>query len=259
MFKKLYFALVIGVLLATSSCVRYKSVVYMNDRFSVKDSANTQIVTAQDRQIILHPGDNIFINVMGPNVNELGLFTRSNDDATVQGNSYLQGYIIDPVGDVNFPVTGKVQLAGLTLEQAQKRLQEKVNEYITNAVVDVRLLSFTITVLGEVNRPGPYQFIDQNVNLLDVLGKAGDCNPYGDKKSIMVIRKDGDKTITAMVNIHDSGFISNPYFWLKPNDVVYIKPLKAKMLQVNAPFWNIVLSSISTISTILLYTAYLKY
>jgi polysaccharide export outer membrane protein len=118
------------------------------------------------------------------------------------------------------------------------------------------LIKFYHYRFGEVNRPGPYQFIDQNVNLLDVLGKAGDCNPYGDKKSIMVIRKDGDKTITAMVNIHDSGFISNPYFWLKPNDVVYIKPLKAKMLQVNAPFWNIVLSSISTIIPICYYCVF---
>jgi polysaccharide biosynthesis/export protein len=228
----------------------------MADRYAQVDSLDA-IPTSPQKNIILHPGDNIFINVFGPNLSDLGLFTKNSGNA-IEGGAFAEGYIIDPNGEINFPVTGKVKIAGLSLEMAQKVIQDKVNEYVINAVVDIRLLNYNITILGEVNKPGTYSFIDNRTNLLDALGKAGDCNTYADKRSVMVIRKDGNKTFTATVDILNSGFITDPYFWLQPNDIVYIKPMRAKMLYVNSPMINVVMSTITTLSTILLYTAYLN-
>ena len=253
--KVSFLAFVFAMLISFSGCVRYKSVVYMQDRYSKIDSLNS-IPTSQETNVVLRSGDNIYVNVFGPNLADLGLFTKGSSTSN-ETNTYTEGYVIDLNGEINFPVTGKVKIAGLTIEMAQKMIQEKVNEYILNAVVDIRLMNYDITILGEVAKPGTYTFMEQNVNLLDVLGKAGDCNNYSDKRNIMVVRKEGDKTYTATINILSSDFIANPYFWLKPNDVIYIKPLRAKMMNINGPLINIILSSVSTITTILLYTTYL--
>lgn len=239
----------------SSCCVKYKNLVYIQDKYS---NTSDTIATSKNQEIILRTGDNLYINLIGANIEELGIYYRDSRSTAYREMLALQGYMIDPEGNIDFPMIGKTQLAGLTIKEARDLVQEKINEFIANVVVDIRLLNYKITILGEVSRPGTYTFDQREVNLLDALGAAGDCNPNADRRHVIILRKDATNTKAETLNLLSSEFIANPYFWLKPNDVIYVKPTRSKTVSANSPLLSVILSSLSVTATLILYISYLK-
>jgi polysaccharide export outer membrane protein len=145
-----------------------------------------------------------------------------------RGRERLQTYRIDSDGNVNFPVLGKVQLAGLNREQATIFLQDKLTDYIKNPIVDIETVNYRITVLGEVNRPGTFTATNERITLLEALSLAGDLTIYGERENILVIQDyDGKKTYTR-VNLKSNDLFDSPVYYLSQNDIVYVEPNKTQ-------------------------------
>jgi polysaccharide export outer membrane protein len=255
MVQRFYFFLIF-ILLLGSSCARYKNITYIQDRYEVTDSTKHHISVAEGGDLELRIGDNVYINVYGLEFNQLESFNKEAAGGSSNFNElslYLKGYFINDTGEVELPVLGKIKLAGLTLYEAKDHLQAKVDEYLVGAVVDIRLLSYQITVLGEVKQPGKFDFYKREINILDVLAQAGDLDTYGDARNLILIREKDGVSETYNFDLTSSDFFSSPYFWLKPNDVIYVKPLHSKMVSVNSPAISVILSGLTTMLLLLTY------
>jgi len=144
------------------------------------------------------------------------------------GRERIQTYIIDPDGNIDFPVIGKIKLAGLNREQAKKLLQEKLKDYLKDPIVNINTVNYKITVLGEVARPGTYTATNERITLIEALGMAGDLTIHGERDNVLVIRDyDGEKTYTR-VNLKSKDLFNSPVYYLTQNDVVYVEPNKSQ-------------------------------
>lgn len=145
-----------------------------------------------------------------------------------RGRERIQTYRIDPNGNINFPVLGELQIAGMNRQQATLMLQEKLKDYIKDPIVDIETVNFRVTVLGEVARPGTFTAQNERITLLEALSMAGDLTIYGERENVLVIQDyDGKKTYTR-VNLKSDDLFDSPVYYLSQNDVVYVEPNKTK-------------------------------
>ena len=159
-------------------------------------------------------------------------------------NSYTQGrtvasyggllmpYLVDNQGYINFPIIGRVKVAGLTKSECEKLILEKIRPYMAdteNPVVTVRMSSYSVSVLGEVTRPGSFLVSREKITILEALAQAGDLTIYGVRDRVKLIREDANgKKVIVKLDLTDANIINSPYYYLQQNDVVYVEPNKVK-------------------------------
>jgi polysaccharide export outer membrane protein len=169
-----------------------------------------------------------------------------------QNQDGIKTYLIDIDGNIVFPVIGKVKLAGLTRSQAVRMLEEKIKEYITNPSVNLRILNYKFSVIGEVNKPGTFKIESERVTLLEALSQAGDLTIYGNRSNILIIREVDGKKEYNRVDIKKADFINSPFYYLVQNDVVVVEPNKTRVnSSVVGPNLNVTISAVSLLTTIL--------
>lgn len=133
-------------------------------------------------------------------------------------------YLIDKDGEIDFPVIGKIKISGLSAEEVRVLLRTKLSDYLKNPIINIRLRNFTITVLGEVKRPGTYPVNGERITILEALGLAMDLTVKGVRDNVMVIRDfDGTKVYTR-IDLTKKEAMSSPVYYLTQNDVVYVEP-----------------------------------
>ena len=140
----------------------------------------------------------------------------------------MQGYLVDNSGNINFPIIGKLHVAGLTKTECESLIKEKVSPYLSSnekPIVTVRMASYRVTVLGEVGRPGVVPVSTEKMSVLEALAQSGDLTIYGKRDNIMLIREQptGQKEIHRL-NLNDANLINSPYFYLQQNDILYVEP-----------------------------------
>lgn len=133
-------------------------------------------------------------------------------------------YLIDEKGEIDFPVVGKIKIAGLSPEETRVLMREKLSQYLRDPIINIRLRNFTVTVLGEVNRPGTYPVNGERITILEALGLASDLTIKGQRENVMVIRDfDGTKVYTR-IDLTRKEALNSPVYYLTQNDVVYVEP-----------------------------------
>ncbi|MBU2975937.1 polysaccharide biosynthesis/export family protein [Zobellia sp. B3R18] len=133
-------------------------------------------------------------------------------------------YLIDKDGEIDFPVIGKVKIAGLSGEEVRVLLRDKLSDYLKDPIINIRLRNFSISVLGEVRRPGTYPVDGERITIMEALGFAGDLTIKGRRENVMVIRDfDGTKVYTR-IDLTKKEALSSPVYYLTQNDVVYVEP-----------------------------------
>ncbi|MBK8501594.1 MAG: polysaccharide biosynthesis/export family protein [Saprospiraceae bacterium] len=140
----------------------------------------------------------------------------------------LNGYLVDPKGDIDFPILGSINLNGLTTVEAKESIAKLLTSYLRDPVVNIRFLNFKITVSGEVANPGTFTVVNERITLPEAISRAGDLTNYADRRNILIIREiDGVRTFNR-INLQSSSIFDSDYYYLRQNDLVYIEPLKAK-------------------------------
>lgn len=137
------------------------------------------------------------------------------------------GFLVDDQGNIELPLIGKVRAEGKTIERLTEEIRKKEELYYKDPIVNVRLINFTVTVLGEVRRPGRYIIQNEKASILDALTLAGDLSPYGIRDNILLIRNENGKQTYARFNLKSKEIFENPHFYLKQGDLIYVQPNKS--------------------------------
>ena len=219
------------ILLLTSSCVSRKEIAYFQDLPQLK----TEVELAKSN-LKIQPNDLLTITVSAANLEAVQPFNlpvtsapRVGEPGSVSGNMQLQSYLVDSDGNIEFPVLGTVEVTGLSRQQLVEKLKQEISQYVQNPIVNIKIINFQVTILGEVNRPGTFTVPDERISLSKALGLAGDLSIYGRRDNILVMRETGGNTEYQYIDITKSDFLNSPYYYLQQNDVVYVEPNSAQM------------------------------
>ena len=242
------------VLFGLGGCVTQQKLPYLQ---TGTYSAQSPVDTENQRPVYkLQEGDVLSVRVQSvqPVLSDIfnvpGPQTITSSDP---GTLYLTGYPIDETGNINLPTVGRVKVTGLSMEQAQALIQQKVVAYVRDANVLIKLLSFKITVLGEVRSPGRYFIYNPQATILEALGMAGDLTEFGNRQNIKLIRQTPKGSQVVLVDLTDAKLLQSPYYYLLPNDALYVEPLKARTSRGNAANLGIVFAGISAVVLLLSY------
>jgi polysaccharide export outer membrane protein len=204
-------------------------------------TANKVIQSVATAPAIVRVDDvlNINIQTLDPQANTVlnqgnlplnsGAITGMGDRNVTQ--SVISGYLVDKDGYVHLPYVGDVLVKDLTTAQVKELVTQKISVYFKDPVVNVRFTNYKITVLGEVRNPTTFLVPNENPTIFDALGLAGDITVSGRKDNVMLIRSNADgKRQIVRLNLDSTSAISSPYFYLKPNDVLYVEPTEDKVV-----------------------------
>ncbi|HMC02408.1 MAG TPA: polysaccharide biosynthesis/export family protein [Flavobacteriaceae bacterium] len=248
---KLFYILIIPIVIAISSCGSSKEVVYFQDELIGK---NEQIPI--DSELIYKPNDLLTIVVSGLDPEavkpfNLPVIANNNSLIKAQGELKMQTYLVDLKGFIEFPVLGEIKLGGLTRSQATQLLKTKLTDYIKDPIVNIRLANFTVTVLGEVNNPGTFTIEDERISLIEAIGLAGDLTIYGKRENVFLIREDNGIKRFTKFDLTSIKVVNSPSYYLTQNDVIYVEPNKAKVRSSSYNQNNvIIISAVATLATI---------
>lgn len=147
-------------------------------------------------------------------------------------NNYLQGYLVDNDGNINFPIVGRLHVAGLTKTECEDMIKEKVTPFLAKTekpIVTVRTSSYHVTVIGEVGGPKVVPVSTEKINIIEALAQAGDLTIYGKRDNVLLVREDsaGEKHVHRL-NLKDANIFNSPYYYLQQNDIVYVQPNNTK-------------------------------
>lgn len=240
-----------AALLWVSSCTPLKELVYMQgDPALLNDTTKFEMK--------LYPGDIISLNLFSVNPDALPGLSMAKEATPVIDNrsAYEKGFVIDQDGYAAFPYIGKVHLAGLTMQDAHDTLHNRLLQFIDDPVVVIKKLSFKISIVGEVNKPGLYYIPNEELTLIEAIALAGDVTNYADRTNVKIIRKKGDKSEEIAVDLtQKSSFIGKTRF-IYPDDVIYVAPSKKKGFTSISPATAVITSSLTVL--ILAITLYLN-
>ena len=223
---------VIAVLFAVvfASCVPQKKMLYLKNAEMAAENISKDYVNDRTVDYKLQPGDNLYIHV----VNTIDERSAASINGDIRGylssdaNIYLQTTTIDEDGYVEMPLVGKIEVKNLTVDEAKDRLQTAINTYINGSMLVVKLASFNLTLLGEVSRPGMYKVYQSQINLFEAVALAGNMTNFAKKSDVKIIRQTDHGSEIVTVDMGQADILSSPYYYLKPNDIIYVEPLKIK-------------------------------
>lgn len=250
----------LAVITLCFSCVTHKKYKYLIPEAGQvkKDTLKLQMAELKDYQLQI--GDILDIKVASNVSNDIEVFNRKFEGAGAGTNgagsasSYFNGYIIDKEGNVEIPLIGKLKALGLTCEAFNDTLKTKLAEYINYSTVTTKLGVFRITILGEVANPGTKELVNLNsLNIYQAIGFAGDVTELGNKKKVKLVRKNGTEVTVVRIDLSSTSMIGSKYYYLQPNDVLYIEPLKAKILRTNSANIALALSAVTFVIVLINY------
>ncbi|MBO0323554.1 polysaccharide export protein [Muricauda sp. CAU 1633] len=240
------------IVLLVASCASPKDVVYFqnSNNFETLVDKNTFSPKFKVDDLV-----GIHISTLNPEASvPFNLFRGSQEDGM---RPEQVDYLVDQDGEIDFPVIGKIKIAGLSPEEVRVLLRERLSDYLKDPIINIRLKNFTVTILGDVNNPGTYNVEGERITILEAIGLAGDLTIKGRRDNVMVIRDfDGTKVYTK-VDLTNKEVLSSPVYYLTQNDVVYVEPNKsavtASSLDNRAGIY-VSIASILITSTIILIT-----
>ncbi len=222
--NKIYFYILI--IITSNSCGLKKEVVYFKN-------SETIDLELKDNSPILRKDDFISILVLGGDENTLKLVNPPQSQGGMRGYATgtptNNGYLIDEKGEINFPLIGKIKLEGLSRNQAINLIEEKLVSLINNPIVNLQIQNFRVTILGEIKTPGTFTIPNEKVNILELIGIAGDLTIYGVRKNILVLRDENGRKKEYRLDLTKSDFINSPVYNLQQNDIIYIEPNQSKI------------------------------
>ena len=238
-----------------SSCTNTKKIVYFNN---VPDA--TFAATKVPKPTPIEPNDILSITISSASAEASTPFNLQSNNisrsTTVTGsNNESGGYLVNPDGTIDLPILGTVKAAGLTKDELKDNITNLIlsRKLLVDPIVDIRYLNFEVTVLGEVARPTVITVPSEKISLLKAIGLAGDLTIYGKRDNVLLIREENGEKITRHINLNSSDFFDSPYYYLRPNDVIYVQPnaTKAATASRSTQYLPIIFSALSVIAIVL--------
>ena len=244
-----------GVLTLFSSCTSHRQLVYLHN---VDSAATTSFYPKTQPGYLIQTRDILYVKIYSLN-EEMSSVINQTIGAYQQNlfqnetSLFINGYTVSDSGNIEIPILGKIKVAGKTMDEAIMSISQRADQYLKDATVIVKLISFKVSVIGEVNRPGTYNNYNSQLTVLEAISMAGDITDYGNRKQILVLRPAPKGTTTFRLDLTNRNILTSDGFFLLPNDIVYVEPIKSKSFRINMPTISLFLSSVSTLILILNY------
>lgn len=237
----------------TFSCTTHRQLVYLKN----VDSVSAESYYPKTRpEYKIQSRDIMYVKIYSLNEEMSALINQT--IGTYQQNLFqnetslfINGYTVSDSGNIEIPILGKVKVEGKTMDEAISAIRERADRYLKDATVIVKLISFKISVIGEVHRPGTYNNFNNQLTVLEAISMAGDITDYGNRQQVLVLRPTPQGTRSFRLNLTNSNILSSDGFFLLPNDIVYVEPIRNKSFRLNMPAVSLAFSSISTLILIL--------
>lgn len=262
--RRAVYSILICLTALLSSCISQRKLSYLHDVTAASADSINQTYMPQYENFI-ERGDvlSILVNALDveavqafnmplANVQRLGSRT-----VNTSGGGSIQGYKVDPDGNINFPVLGMLHVEGLTTSELRDTLTTLISQSVKNPIVNISFQNSSITVLGEVKNPGRHTMDRQGINIFEAVGLAGDLTIYGKRQNVLISREVDGKMEFARLNLNDEAIFASPYFHIRQNDVIYVEPNNARSLaSQNVPLYLSVITTLGSMATVIvsLYT-----
>ncbi len=244
-YQKLFlFACSLAIFLLTS-CVTNKKLNYLQS-----EGPREEFIAITPATYIIQPYDNLFIRVVTPDPQWSDMFN------TLQSSAYglsvneisadMLSFTVEDDGTIELPYAGKFLVAGKTIQMIKAELDKALNIYVADAVVTVKMVNNYVSIIGEVQRPGRYPIYKERLNIFQALAMSGDLNQYGNRQKLQLIRQTPDGNVVKEFSVKDRNIIGSQFFYVMPNDVIYVPPIKGRFFQMNAFPYSVILSTITT-------------
>lgn len=251
MAKKLLFIVIVA--LCAFSCIRHKNITYLR---GTGYAASDSLIQTTYNLYKLQPFDVLYIKVSSIDQESSEMFNSisgANVTTLSSGSAmYLTGYTIDTDGMINMPLIGKLYVQGLTVNETEALVKENINKYLSDARIVVKLTSFKVTLLGEI-ASGAKTISADRANILEVFAMAGDISRYGNRRNVLLLRTTPKGVRTYRIDVTSDKLIESPFFYVQPNDLFYVEPLRNASFRISLSEYALVLSAVTTtISTFFL-------
>lgn len=235
MSKGLVFVLLSGIFFG--ACVPNKKTVLLQygdelkkDNFVLDTVLRTY--NPQQFEYRIQPEDILSVRVSSLTQEEYDFFNDQNSaNMNLQGQQAgvaLAGHLVDYNGEIEFPVVNKIKVGGLTIFEAQKLIQQKADDFLSEPVVDVRLLNFRITLLGEVLNEGTLSIFNNRTNIIEAIGLAGGLEDLADRNNVKILRHENGKVNVFYLDLLDENLVNSPFYYIHSNDIIIVPPLKQR-------------------------------
>lgn len=244
------FILTLLFALGFASCVPQKKMLYLKEAQMAAENISKEYVNDRTINYRLQPGDNLYIRAINT-IDErsasaiIGGESTSRQQLSSDLSVYLQSYTVDEDGYIELPLIGRVEVKNFTIEEARNRLQEEMDKYVNQTMLVVKLSSFNLTVLGEVLQPGKYKVYQSHINLFEAISMAGNMTDFAKRDEVRIIRQTDNGSEIITVDMGQADILSSPYYYMKPNDIIYVEPLKIKQWGFTSFPYSTVLSIVS--------------
>lgn len=231
-----------------SSCVSQRDVEYLQDR----SNNITNFDEAEFPDYKLKSNDELYIQVNSLDEGAANIFSNANSQASASTGAIspygasLMSYSVDKEGYLLLPVIGNVFVKDKTLSQVSLILRDSLNHILNQPVVSVKLVNRYVSVLGEINTPGHFSYAQEKLSIYDALSLGGDITDYGNRKQVMLIRNEAGQNICVNLDLTNPDILASGYYYLRPNDIVYVKPLRKRFWGMREFPFAILFSTITT-------------
>lgn len=231
--KQLHILLILIFSIAISSCIPNKELVYLQKKEQAVDS--TLSITEKQKPYRIQINDILNIRVKALDQENVQIFNpvgEENLNADGDQRAFFDGFTVDLHGNIRIPVLGEINVLGYTTEEIEKMLENKLLEEefkeTANIFVTVKLTGLRFTVNGEVGNTGTQTLYQPRVNIFEALANAGDIEMTGNREDVLIIRQYPQGQKIHHLNLLDDSVMESPYYYIQPNDIIYVKPLKQK-------------------------------
>jgi polysaccharide export outer membrane protein len=252
---KLTIAFFVAVLIF-ESCTSQKELMYLSN---LDTTAQQQFFPMERPDYRIQYQDILYVDIFTMNLEMNDLLNPGSSSANPSymyregSGAYLFGYTVSNSGTITLPILGEVMVYGLTTDGVKIAVEKRAKEYLKDAVINIKILSFKFTVIGEVNRPGTFTNYNNQLTVLEAIAISGDITDYGNRKRVLVVRPTKEGTYTYRINLQDKNLLQSQGYFLLPNDIVIVEPIKSKPFQLNLPTTSLIITTtLTTISTLIL-------
>ena len=252
-----YFLIALLTACVCCSCVTRKKLTYFNK----VDSATAEAVNATYEPIVdpwVQVGSVLTITVSALDMEAVAPYNLpvqtflTPGGQTLSTTTSLQTYLVDEAGQIDFPLLGKVDVAGLRRTEVKGRLEELLSSQLKSPLVTVNVINQYVTILGEVTHPGRYAIVNGRLTIPELLASAGDMTPYGKRNNLLLTREKDGKLEFVRLNMNGDEIFNSPYFFLMPNDVLYVAPNSVRAINSqNVSLWLSMVSTVASAATVI--------
>lgn len=228
-----------------TSCVTQRKIEYLQNNTTQKNEFQASNI----ENYKLKPTDELYIQISSQDDVASNIFSNSGSQNLGNMNAFgasLMSHTIDKDGNLELPVIGRVQAKDKTIAELTGKIKESLSNVLNQPIVSIKLVNRYVSVLGEVRNPGHFVYSQEKISILDAVGLAGDITDYGNRKNVILIRNVNNINIRQELNLLNSEILASEYYYVRPGDIIYVKPMKNKFWGLRQFPFSVFLTSITT-------------